>query len=192
MEGNSGLGGGLGNDAIYFRNSIDITAPIDLVFQVWSCYRNFPRFMPIVLDVREVGTGRPHRKASGPMGSTIEWDALVTEFDPNQLIGWGSEPGSPMEQAGSVYFQPNADGSTHVDVAVFYARPEWQIAYSMAMLFGTNTESEMEERLRGMKEYIEKGQPPSGYRKDDGYQPPDHAPSWLISLERFAKLQKRS
>lgn len=151
-----------GKDTVDVHKSIDIDAPVERVFQAFSNFENFPRFMRNIREVRETSRDRLHWKAAGPLGSTVEWDASVTELVPNEVISWKSEPGSQIEQTGAVFFRENPDGTSRVDVRFSYRPPGGGLGHAIASLFGANPESHLEEDLKRVKEYIETGQYPGG------------------------------
>ena len=151
-----------GKDTIDISRSIEINAPVERVFQAFSDFQNFPRFMHNVREVRETSKERLHWTVAGPLGATVEWDAAVTEFVPNQVIAWRSEPGSQVEQMGNLYFRENPDGTTRVDCRLSYNPPGGGLGHALASLFGANPESQLEDDLGNMKKYIESGQHPGG------------------------------
>lgn len=57
-------------------------------------------------SVRVTGEGRSHWIAKAPAGTTVEWDAQITDDQPNQLIAWRSVEGADVENSGSVRFEP--------------------------------------------------------------------------------------
>jgi uncharacterized membrane protein len=97
------------------QKSIHIEAPVARVYEFWSRYENFPLFMSNVREIQDLGGGRSRWVVSGPGGVPIEWQAVLTERIPNDLLSWRSEPGSMLENAGVVRFQPE-EGGTRVDL----------------------------------------------------------------------------
>ncbi|MGH7542862.1 MAG: hypothetical protein ACREK7_02895 [Gemmatimonadota bacterium] len=76
--------------------------------------------MSHVQEVREIGPGRTRWKATGPLGTTVSWNAVETARVPGRLLAWRSEPGSQIDNAGIVRFEPVGDGATRVDVRLSY------------------------------------------------------------------------
>ncbi|HEV7797174.1 MAG TPA: SRPBCC family protein [Pyrinomonadaceae bacterium] len=151
---------GFAPDAIDIQKSINIDAPVERVFAFWTNYENFPRFMSNVVEVKDLGDGRSHWVVMGPTGKSVEWDAVVTEFEPNRVLAWKTVAGSEVESHGSVRFETNPDGSTRVDVKLHYTPPAGVLGHVVAKLFGRDPETEMEEDLMRMKSYIETGVEP--------------------------------
>lgn len=143
--------------AVDVVKTINIGAPVEYLFEVWSDFENFPRFMRNLRSVHNLGGGRSRWVAEGPAGVPVEWDATTTELVPNRLLAWRSVPGSTVANAGSVRLEPNADGSTRVTVHLSYTPPAGALGHAIAALFGSDPKSEMDEDLLRMKSLIEEG-----------------------------------
>jgi uncharacterized membrane protein len=139
------------------QKTINVNAPIEYVFKVWSSFDNFPRFMSHLRGVKDLGNHRSHWIAEGPAGVPIEWDAVMTTWVPNSTIAWRSLPGSLVANAGTVRFVPNPDGSTRVDVKLSYTPPAGALGHAVAKLFGADPKSAMDEDLVRFKSLIEEG-----------------------------------
>src|SRR5919106_2679513 len=120
MEFKRLIGIGAGHRAVTIHKIINVAAPVEEVFAFWSNYQNFPRFMSNVREIQETGNSRSHWVVAGPGGVPVEWNAVVTNYVPNQSLGWKTAPGSPIHHAGIVRFEPNPDGSTRVEVRMTY------------------------------------------------------------------------
>ena len=153
-----GLGGG--RRAIDFHKTININAPIERVFEFWKNTDNFPHFMTNVREVRNLGNGRSQWTVAGPAGLSVKWNAVVTEFIPNKIIAWRSEPGSAVANAGIVRFEPNNGAGTRVTIRMSYNPPAGAIGHAFAKIFGANPKREMDQDLLRMKTMIETGHPP--------------------------------
>ncbi|MGH7826275.1 MAG: SRPBCC family protein [Candidatus Binatia bacterium] len=151
---------GAGRRAIDIQKIINVAAPVEDVFAFWTNYQNFPRFMSNVREVQETGENRSHWKVAGPAGVPVEWNAVITNYVPNQSLGWKTAPGSPIAHAGIVRFEPNPDGSTRLDVRMTYNPVAGGLGHTVATLFGADPKSEMDADLMRMKSMIETGVPP--------------------------------
>jgi uncharacterized membrane protein len=154
----TGIGGGA--DTVHVQKIINISAPPEIVFDFWANYDNFPLFMKHVKEVCDHGDGVSHWTVEGPAGSTVEWDAYLTDWEPNELIAWQSDENSSVANAGSVRFDENPDGSTRVDVHLCYTPPAGAIGDAVARLFGADAKSEMDDDLLRMKTLIEQARFP--------------------------------
>jgi len=72
-----GLGGGRG---ICVQKTININAPVERVFNVWSHHECFPYFMSRVREVKDLGNGRYHWTVLGPAGIPVEWEGVITDW----------------------------------------------------------------------------------------------------------------
>jgi uncharacterized membrane protein len=86
------LGVGAGRRAIDVQKTINLNAPVERVFRLWTNYQNFPHFMSDVRDVKDLGDGRSHWTVAGPAGTSVEWDAVITSFTPMQYWLGGLSP----------------------------------------------------------------------------------------------------
>ena len=154
------LGVGRERRPIKVRKTINIHAPVEQVFDFWTDYRNFPRFMTNVREARPTGNGRSHWIVAGPAGLPIEWTAQVTELVRNELLSWKSVPGSTINHSGVIHFEPVHEGSSRVHIELCYHPPAGAIGHALARLFGSDPKSEMDADLLRMKTFIEKGRPP--------------------------------
>ena len=155
------LGVGAGRRAIDIQKTININAPVERVFALWADYKNFPRFMSNVREVKDLGDGRSHWIVAGPAGVPVEWDAVITSYTPNEVLAWKTEPSSIVQHAGIIHFQPNPDGSTAVNIRLTYNPGAGGLGHVAASVFGADPKSEMDEDLVRMKTFIETGKTPS-------------------------------
>lgn len=139
------------------QKTIHIAAPVEAVYEFWSNYENFPRFMPHLKEVRETGPGRSHWVASGPPGIAREWDAEITELAPKELIVWRTAAGSPIEMEGRVRFEPDGDNGTRLSIQVSYQPVGGGAGYLLARLFGTDPKHAMNDDLVRLKSLLEVG-----------------------------------
>jgi uncharacterized membrane protein len=152
------FGVGAGRRAIDFQKTINIRAPLEEVFAFWQDVRNYSRFMSHVKEVRVSDDGqRSHWVVYGPAGSTFEWDAEVTKREPNQILAWRSLPGAQVENAGTVQFARNPDGSTRLQVRMSYNPPVGAVGHAVASLFGKDPKHSMDDDLLRFKSLLEQG-----------------------------------
>lgn len=148
-----------GRRAIDVQKTININAPIEEVFRFWANYDNFPHFMHNIREVRDLGNGRSRWVVAGPAGVPVEWNAVITDYLPNEIIAWKSESGSVIANAGVVRFERNDDGTTRVDVKMSYNPPAGAIGHGLATLFGADPKHEMDQDLLRVKTMLETGHP---------------------------------
>lgn len=152
------LTGRRGRRGIDFTKTLQIQAPVDDVFSFWSNFENLPRFMRNVRSVRKNQDTTWRWVVAGPLGTSVEWDARVTQYIPGQVISWATTDGSSIEHAGIVRFQPHGTG-TQLHVRISYRPPAGALGHAVASLFGADPQTEMNEDLMRIKAFFESGRP---------------------------------
>jgi uncharacterized membrane protein len=97
--------------------SFEINAPVQKVYNQWTQFEDFPRFMDGVKEVRQLDDTHLHWRAS-IAGKDKEWDAEIVEQVPDQRIAWRSTSGAP--NAGSVRFEPLNKDRSRVHLTMEY------------------------------------------------------------------------
>lgn len=133
---------------------IEINAPVERVFDLFSDFESFPRWMSHIKEVRYTGRRYTRWTAEAPLGSSVEWEAETVAFEPDQRIAWRSVRGD-VETEGEVDFQETARGTTLLRVVLGYDPPAGRIGALVARLFGTNPEEQLEEDLERFAEVAE-------------------------------------
>jgi uncharacterized membrane protein len=150
------IGIGAGRRAVDVQKTLEINAPVDQVFAAWTNYQNFPRFMTHLEEVRSLGGGRSHWVAKGPAGIRVSWDAEITEQIQNRVFAWKSLPGSTVENAGIVRFEPAAGGGTRLSIRMSYNPPAGSLGHGVAWLLGSDLKQEIDEDLNRLKRILER------------------------------------
>lgn len=140
--------------AVDIQKTLYIDAPVDQVYAFWSNYENFPLFMSHVREVEDLGGGRSRWSVSGPGGLPIEWSAVLTEQEPEEVIAWRSEAGSMLENAGIIRFATSGTG-TRVNLRFCYHPPAGGAGQAVAELLGTDPRAKLNEDLGRMKSLLE-------------------------------------
>ena len=151
---------GFGRRGISVQKTIYVAAPVERVFDFWTDYQNFPRFMHHVRDVRPMADNRSHWVVAGPAGVPVQWTAEVTRVLPGELIEWRSISDSDVRHKGAVRFVATSDGGTRLSVHLSYLPPAGAFGHAVATMFGADPKSEMDADLMRMKSMIETGHPP--------------------------------
>ena len=149
-----GLSGG--DNGIRVNKTININAPIDVVYHFWRNFENFPLFMNHVKEIN-VQNEVSNWRVAGPMGSTVEFKSRVTQDIPNDVIAWETVPNSQVYSSGFVRFDENRDGSTRVTVQMAYIPPAGVAGHAVAQLFGVDPRQAMHEDLIRLKTLLEEG-----------------------------------
>ena len=98
-------------------HSIDINAPLRAVYNQWTQFEEFPRFMEGVEEVRQDGPRNLFWKAR-IAGKEKRWEAEILEQIPDQRIVWQSIDGTP--NSGEVTFEPLDEERTRVILTMEY------------------------------------------------------------------------
>lgn len=152
------FGIGAGRRAVDVHKTININAPVEQVFDFWTKFENFPRFMSHLKEVRNMGENRSRWTAAGPGGVNLQWNAVITQLEPNRLIAWKSDPPtSGLQNAGIVHFRPNRSGGTQIDITMSYNPPGGAFGHSIAAFLGMDPRTAMHEDLVRFKSLIEEG-----------------------------------
>ena len=91
--------------------SIEVDVPIRVAYDQWTQFESFPEFMEGVDEVRQLDDTHLHWKAD-VAGSTEEWDAEITEQEPDMRIAWTSTSGA--KNGGVVTFHHISERTTRV------------------------------------------------------------------------------
>ena len=171
-----------GKSVIRVRKSITVGRPPEEVYAFWHDFENLPRFMRHLEEVRVVGERRTRWRAKAPAGMTVEWDAVVTQDRPNELIAWRSVEGSEVFNAGDVRFREAPRGSgTEVTVELQYEPPGGRLTAKLAKLFREEPGQQVADDLRTFKQVMETGEvmrsDASIFDGPHAAQPPERTPT---------------
>ena len=97
--------------------SIDVDVPVRVAYNQWTQFEEFPRFMEGVEAVQQLDNRRLHWKAN-IAGKTEEWDAVITEQEPDMRVAWTNTTGA--KNAGVVTFHKLDDHKTRVTLQLDY------------------------------------------------------------------------
>jgi uncharacterized membrane protein len=148
---------GAGCRAVDLQKTITINAPIEDVFNFWARFENLPRFLTHVRDIRNLDNARSQWTVAGPVGTSFQFNAAITEFLPYQLLAWKTEPGSRIEHAGVVRFTPTTSGGTRLDILMSYNPVAGAIGHLVATLLGSDPKTAMDQDLARFKTLMEQG-----------------------------------
>jgi uncharacterized membrane protein len=140
------------------RESVIVNVPRERVYEAWTQFENFPRFMPAVREVRAAGPDRTHWVVSGPAGAPIEFESIITRRQAPSALAWRTVEGALVSHGGTARFQPAGPGATRVDVAMWWRPAGGGIGESLATLSGIDPASVLREGLERFKGELEQGQ----------------------------------
>ena len=93
------------------EEGIEVQVPVRTAYNQWTQFEEFPQFMEGVEEVRQIDDVSLHWKAK-ILGQEREWDAKISEQEPDQRIAWHSTTGPT--NAGVVTFHRLDDNSCKV------------------------------------------------------------------------------
>ena len=128
---------------------IEVDRPLSTVYNQWTQFEEFPLFMEGVKEVRQLDDTHLHWRAE-IWGKEKEWDAEITEQEPDKRISWKSVGGA--ENAGTVRFEPLDAERTRVRLVMAY-NPEG-VVENVGDALGIFT-SRVENTVKDFKQFIE-------------------------------------
>lgn len=141
------------------ESSIKVNAPVRTVYNQWTQFEEFPRFMEGVKEIRQLDDSHVHWIAE-VAGKEKEWDAEITEQIPDQRVAWRSVSGAL--NTGVVEFRPTGADETEISV-----RMEWEPEGAMETV-GSALQADnarVKGDLKRFKEFIEsRGAESGGWR----------------------------
>ena len=90
---------------------IEVDVPLSTAYNQWTQFEEFPHFMEGVKSVSQIDDTHLHWVAEVG-GNTKEWDAEITQQEPDQIISWRATSGA--ENSGVVSFHRLDDDRTQV------------------------------------------------------------------------------
>jgi uncharacterized protein YndB with AHSA1/START domain len=136
------------------EKTIEIYAPVERVFDLFSDFESFPRWMRNIKEVRYTGRRYTRWTADAPFGSSVEWEAETTHFEPDHRIAWRTVRGD-VDTEGEVIFEETRYGTTRVRVVLGYDPPAGRLGALVAHLFGKDPEQQLEEDLERFADVVE-------------------------------------
>ena len=99
------------------EKSIEVECPLRTVYNQWTQFEEFPRFMKGIKKVTQLDDQRLRWEAEIG-GKHKEWDARITDQVPDQVIAWKSEGGE--YNTGAVNFRAISQNRTRINLQLTY------------------------------------------------------------------------
>ena len=136
-----------------------VDRPLRTVYNQWTQFEEFPRFMSGVKAVRQLDDTHLHWQAE-VWGREKEWDAEITEQEPDRRIAWKSISGAM--NAGTVRFEAVDESHTRIRLVMAY-EPEGALEKIGDAVGAIN--SQVQKTVDEFKKFIEaRGQETGGWR----------------------------
>ena len=139
------------------EKSIEVQCPVHTVYNQWTQFEDFPRFMTGVKEVRQLDDTHLHWHAE-IWGKDKEWDAEIFEQVPDQVIAWRSTSGDAPNN-GAVRFEPLGPDRTRVNLVMEY-EPQG-IVENVGDKLGVMS-SRVETTVKQFRDFIESEPAPTG------------------------------
>jgi uncharacterized membrane protein len=150
------------DDDVLVARSVTINRPRRELYEFWRDFRNLPIFMENIESVAVLDDARSHWRVKGPAESTVEWDSVVTEDVPGEVIAWTSVEGSSVPNAGRIEFKDSSNGrGTIVTATISYDPPASKLGVLVAKLLGREPKIQARRDLRRFKQLMETGEVPT-------------------------------
>jgi uncharacterized membrane protein len=141
------------------QKSIEVDRPLDQVYNQWTQFEEFSRFMEGVKSVKQLDDTRLHWAAEIG-GKEKEWTAKIIEQIPDHRIAWESESGEFT--SGVVSFQSLGPNRTRVTLEISYD-PKGFVENAGDAIGVVSRR--VENDLKRFKEFLEnRGQETGGWR----------------------------
>jgi uncharacterized membrane protein len=129
--------------------SITVNCPNTTVYDQWTQFEEFPRFMEGVESVTQTDDTHLHWVAE-IAGKRHEWDAELTEQRPDEVLAWRALDGH--YSSGRVHFERIDDNTTKVSVEMEHKTEGMVEALGSALGFDSR---QVKADLERFKEHIE-------------------------------------
>jgi uncharacterized membrane protein len=93
------------------EQSVDVDLPVRTAYNQWTQFEEFPSFMEGLEEVRQLSDTQL-RWVAKVAGARREWDAEITEQQPDERVAWKATSGAQND--GVVTFHRLGDGQTRV------------------------------------------------------------------------------
>ena len=139
--------------------TVTINRPRHELYEFWRDFRNLPFFMENIESVAILDERRSHWVVKGPVNSNVEWDSLIVDDVPGELISWRSAEGAYVSNSGRIEFRDASNGrGTVVTVTITYDPPAGKIGKLFAKLFQREPNMQARQDLRRFKQLMETGE----------------------------------
>ena len=139
--------------------TVTINRPRSELYAFWRDFRNLARFMENVERVDVSDDRRSHWVVKAPAGRSVEWDSVLTEDRPDELLAWESVEGADIKNTGRIEFRDAAPGrGTEVSALIVYEPPGGDLGKLIAKIFQKEPKIQARRDLRRFKQLMETGE----------------------------------
>ena len=171
----------------HVEKSIEVEAPVSMVYNQWTQFEEFPRFMEGVERVEQLNDKRL-RWCAEIGGKVVEWEAEIFEQIPDKRVAWRSITGAL--NSGMVNFESLGPNRTKIWLKLNY-KPEGameKIGSARGVL-----SQRVEGDLERFKEFIEaRGSETGAWRGQIEGRHVESAPNQHGSAETMPRSQRQA
>lgn len=139
--------------------TVTINRPRDEIYAFWRDLANLPRFMENIESITVIDERRSHWVVSAPAGAKVEWDSIIVDDIPGELISWRSAEGADIANSGHIEFRDAQSGrGTEVTATILYDPPAGALGKIVAKLFQKEPKIQSRRDLRRFKQLMETGE----------------------------------
>ncbi len=142
--------------AALVSGSIIVNRPRAQLYQFWRDFSNLPRFFDGVSRIDMIDGQRSRWRLAGPGGADLEWEGVVVRDETDRRIGWESEEGGDIRNAGVVTFGDDPEGrGTVVSLEIVYEPPAGPLGRAVVTMFRQKPQLQVPDALRRFKALME-------------------------------------
>jgi uncharacterized membrane protein len=143
------------------NETVVVEVPVDVAYNQWTQFEEFPRFMEGVKSVRQMDDTHVEWVAEIG-GEEHTWQAEIGEQEPDRVISWRAIDGK--YNSGKVTFESLDGNRTELDVEMTYDAEGWKESAGSALGFDSRR---VKGDLERFKEFIEARQRETGAWRDE-------------------------
>jgi len=141
------------------ERTVTIGRPRHELYAFWRDFGNLAQIMENIESVTVLDERRSHWVVRAPAGQTVEWDSVIVEDVPDELISWQSDAGADIANSGRIDFRDAPGGrGTLVTATIAYDPPAGAVGKLVAKLFQREPKIQARRDLRRFKQFMETGE----------------------------------
>jgi uncharacterized membrane protein len=141
------------------ERTVTINRPRMELYEFWRDFKNLPLFMENIENVTVLDATRSHWAVKAPAGSSVEWDSVIVEDIPGELIEWRSTEDASVTNTGRIEFRDSTNGrGTLVTATIAYDPPAGKLGKLFAKIFQREPKMQARQDLRRFKQLMETGE----------------------------------
>ncbi|WP_103348919.1 SRPBCC family protein [Amycolatopsis sp. CA-128772] len=113
---------------------LEVHAPAQACYDWWRPLTRLPEIFSDVESVEALTEdgSRTRWKVAGPAGTTVEWEATITEDAPPHRLAWTTVADSEVTQSGAVRFEDKGGNRTELEISIEYHLPAGKLGEAVA------------------------------------------------------------